>query len=213
MTQPSNTIPSTSYFSSPYQYQLYERNLMNSSINYQNKYLNNQYNNILSIDNDIININSDIQDLQNKAAVFQSNNTGYPQNKAINTIKSNYNNQLISTIPLSDPDTYQININNQCVSVYGRDNVSLKQCQSGLSATDSQKFKAYRIQNQLIAQNIFGKNTTNTNVIYPYNVFIANMTNQCLTLNQDGDAILQDCNPDNINQQWKISPNQNICLD
>lgn len=62
----------------------------------------------------------------------------FPLGSQINAIQSLHNNQVLSTLPI-DSDNYQIVINNQCLTVYGKDKVLLKDCNKGNTINDSQK--------------------------------------------------------------------------
>ena len=50
-----------------------------------------------------------------------------------------------------------------------------------------------------------------TNNVYPFNTFKSLVNNNCLTLTDDGITV-EDCNINNIKQQWEISPHDNICV-
>ena len=177
----------------------------------ENEYTEKKIKQIKIMSDDIKNIENNIITAQHELnrQMYKSNSNSDTNllSLPIRTIKSNYNNQYLSTIPI-DPDTYQINLNNQCITVYNKDNVVLKKCQENININDGQKFTTERINYPSISSN---KLMLINNVTYPYNIFRSNLTNQCLTLNDDGDILLKDCYPDNIKQHWKISPNEFIC--
>jgi hypothetical protein len=118
---------------------------------------------------------------------------------------------MLSLVPLGD-DEYQIIINGDCLTVYGKDKVLLKPCNTGLNISDSQRFATDRIQNPQHAKYIYGKEPSAYKPIaYPYNIFRSKVTGKCLIFDNNN-VILGECTPSNIKQQWKISPNENICL-
>ena len=138
----------------------------------------------------------------------------YPVDKLIKTIKSKYNAQYISTIGY-DKKKYSIIANDKCLTVSGlcKEPYCLLDCQKGLNTSDSQKFQTERIENEIQAAKFM--NTTlskiSTNNVYPFNIFKSLVNNNCLTLTDDGITV-EDCNINNIKQQWEISPNDNICV-
>ena len=58
--------------------------------------------------------------------------------------------------------------------------------------------------------NFGGQNNCSKNV-YPYNIFKSLVNDNCLTISNDGITVEQ-CNLNNIKQQWEISPNENLCV-
>lgn len=188
---------------------IYEANLRKQNIINKNNYLKNQKNKINNIlENDFSEIKREIgninSEIRNKIIL-----NNFPLGNQINAIQSIYNNQVISTIPI-DSDNYQIMINNQCLTVYGKDKVLLKDCNKGNTISDSQKFSTQRIDNSLMANTYFGKKSYNSNILYPYNIFKSNLINQCLTINDDG-IYLEPCSGDISKQHWKISSENNHC--
>jgi hypothetical protein len=138
----------------------------------------------------------------------------YPIDKLIKTIKSKYNSQYISTLGF-DKSKYAIMANDKCLTVNGlcKEPFCLLECQKGLYSSDSQKFKTERITNEVEAAKAM--NTTLNKIastnIYPFNLFKSVVNNNCLTLSTDGITV-EDCNVNNIKQQWEISPDENICV-
>lgn len=189
----------------------YHKQLTIKKINEENTYTKTKLQQIKNTINEIEKLKLKQQQLKSNLLTQKLTQQNIPENGPIQSIKSLYNQQVISVLPITDPDTYQINLNNNCLTVYNRDNVLLKDCQKNMNISDSQKFITKRIQNPADAKLTFGKQSFNKNIIYPYNIFQSNLTNQCLTLNNDGEIILNNCSPDNINQHWKISPQQNSC--
>ena len=137
----------------------------------------------------------------------------YPIDKLIKTIKSKYNAQHISTLGF-DTSKYGIMVNDKCLTVNGlcKEPYCLLECQKGLYSSDSQKFKTERILNEIDAAKSMGTTVSkiaSTN-IYPFNIFKSLVNNNCLSLSKDGIRV-EDCNVNNIKQQWEISPDENLC--
>ena len=51
---------------------------------------------------------------------------------------------------------------------------------------------------------------SSTNV-YPFNIFKSTVNDNCLSINTNGISV-EKCNLNKINQQWEISPDENICI-
>jgi hypothetical protein len=155
-----------------------------------------------------------IEDLKKKARLIsQSNIIEFPPDKPIKTIKSNYNSQLLSTSFL-DSNKYNIIANNKCLTVGGlcTGEFCLQNCQSGLYSSSSQRFKSERINNKFEAAKFMNvdKSYIMDNNVYPYNVFMSDINNKCLT-SVNGGITIDKCNLNNKQQQWLISPDDNIC--
>ena len=138
----------------------------------------------------------------------------YPIDKLIKTIKSKYNAQIISTIGY-DKTKYNIIANDKCLTVGGlcKEPYCLLDCQKNLYSSDSQRFKTERITNQTDAAKSMGTTLdkiASTN-IYPFNIFKSLINSNCLTLTKEGITV-EPCNVNSINQQWEISPDENICV-
>ena len=138
----------------------------------------------------------------------------FPIDKFIKTIKSKYNSQYISTFP-NDASHYGVLVNDKCITVNGlcKEEFCLLNCQNSLYTSDSQKFKSERITTEAdaaAAMNVSSSNISNKN-IYPFNIFKSLVNNNCLTLSDDGITV-EKCNLNNIQQQWEISPDENICV-
>ena len=132
----------------------------------------------------------------------------------IKTIKSKYNSQYISTFP-NDKSNYAVVLNDKCLTVKGlcKEEYCTLDCQKNLYTTDSQKFSTERITSAAdaaVAMNVPTSNISKKN-IYPFNIFKSLVNNNCLTLSDDGITVEQ-CNLNNIQQQWEISPDENICV-
>lgn len=138
----------------------------------------------------------------------------FPVNKTIKTIKSNYNSQYLSTFTY-DKQNYNILTNDKCLTVKGlcKDEFCLLNCQNKLYSSNSQKFKPYRIMTPTDAASIMNVpiETISVDTIYPYNIFKSLINDKCLTISNDGITVEQ-CNLNNIKQQWEISPDENICV-
>ena len=142
-----------------------------------------------------------------------NNRLDFPNGVSIASIKSMDVNHgsILSLYPLAELDSYQVNINDQCLSVYGSDKVMLKPCQLGGSVSDSQRFITTRIKTPLGAKAEMNTPYISPAMVYPYNIFRSAISGQCMALNDNGDVVMQTCSPNNIRQHWKISPNENIC--
>lgn len=128
--------------------------------------------------------------------------------KIINSIKANSNNQILSTLPVN-VDDYQININGKCLTVHDDNKYFLDKCNSSVKMGNSQIFTAKRIHDMYSAKLDTGKDVT-TRSEYPYNTFRSKVTNNCLTLDNDGISVAR-CNPNDKRQQFKISGQESIC--
>lgn len=154
-----------------------------------------------------------IVQLKNKIAPVRKT---FPINEVIKTIKSNYNSQYLSTIT-NDINKYGILANDKCLSVSGTcpndRSFCLQECQKGLYTTDSQKFHTNRIYSAADAAKIMGvsPDRINTKNIYPFNIFRSSVNDKCLTIDNDGLGVAP-CDLNTLNQQWSISPDENICV-
>lgn len=128
--------------------------------------------------------------------------------RIVKSIKANSNNKILSTIPVGT-DNYQIKINDKCLTVYDDNKYILDRCNNSIKMSDSQKFQSKRIHDLHSAKLAFGKDITKR-AEYPYNVFLSKITNNCLTLDNDGVSVAK-CNPNDNRQQFKISGQDNIC--
>ena len=142
-----------------------------------------------------------------------NNDTIFPINELIKTIKSRYNSQYLST-SANDSANYGVLVNDKCLTVNGlcKEDFCLLDCQKHLYATDSQKFSTKRIYTPVDAANVMNVplNKINSTNVYPFNIFTSTVNNKCLTIN-DGGITVEKCNLNNIKQQWEISPDENIC--
>jgi hypothetical protein len=143
-----------------------------------------------------------------------NNNTIFPSNEIIKTIKSRYNSQYLSTFA-NDRENYGVLVNDKCLTVNGlcKEDFCLLDCQKNLYTSDSQKFASKRIYSANDAANIMNvpaSDISSTN-IYPFNIFTSAVNNNCLTINNNGITV-EKCNLNNIKQQWAISPDENICV-
>ena len=138
----------------------------------------------------------------------------FPIDKLIKTIKSNYNSQYLSLFA-NDINKYGILVNDKCMTVNGlcKDEFCLQNCQDSLYTTDSQKFYTNRVYSTDDVSRIMKitKDKVNSKNIYPFNIFRSNVNDKCLSINNDGLSV-ENCNLNSINQQWSISPNENICV-
>jgi hypothetical protein len=193
----------------------YLANLNNYRIQLQNDHVMSNYNQMLREKSDIDRIALQIRETQVRLNKMY-NKMDFPDNEYIRTIKSmEAPGRLLSVVPTTDKNIYQMIINGQCLTNYGRNKDAILQpCNSGMQTSDSQKFYTTRILNPAHAASEMpgGILTDNTKIIYPYNIFRSNVSDKCVSIDGAGAVYLQNCSPNNIQQQWKISPNENICL-
>ena len=143
-----------------------------------------------------------------------NNDNIFPIDETIKTIKSRYNSQYLSTFA-NDSANYGILVNDKCLTVNGlcKEDYCLLDCQNHLFVSDSQKFFTKRIYTMNDAANVMNvplSQISSTN-IYPYNIFKSSVNDKCLSINSNGITV-EKCNLNKINQQWDISPDENICI-
>jgi hypothetical protein len=142
------------------------------------------------------------------------NNTIFPPNEIIKTIKSKYNSQYLS-IFANDRKNYGVLVNDKCLTVNGlcKEDFCLLDCQKNLYTSDSQKFASKRIYTDNDVANIMNLpiSEVSSKNVYPFNIFTSAVNNNCLTINDNGITV-EKCNLNNIKQQWAISPDENICV-
>jgi hypothetical protein len=196
--------------------------LLNSFLDNYKQLLTNTYN------RQIVNDNIGIQQL-NKQYLSNLNNTKkilatkyniqpvpetFPIDKLIKTIKSNYNSQYLSLFA-NDQNKYGVLVNDKCFTVNGlcKDEYCLQNCQNNLYTSDSQKFYTQRVHSSEDVSRIMNISTdkVSSKNVYPFNIFRSKINDKCLNITNDGLSI-EKCNLNSINQQWSISPNENICL-
>jgi len=158
-----------------------------------------------------INETNNLKLLQTKLTPEQKQ---FPIDKLIKTIKSKYNSQYISTFS-NDMKKYGILVNDKCLTVNGlcKEEFCLLDCQTNLYTSDSQKFSTNRINSASDAatfMNVSVNKISDKNV-YPFNVFKSFVNDNCLTISNDGITV-ENCNLNNIKQQWEISPDDNLCV-
>jgi hypothetical protein len=144
----------------------------------------------------------------------ENNINTFPINELIKTIKSRYNSQYLSTFA-NDTANYGILVNDKCLTVNGlcKEDFCLLDCQNNLYVSPSQKFSTKRIYSNIDAAKIMNVpeyKISSTNV-YPFNIFKSTVNDKCLTINSNGITV-EKCNLNKINQQWEISPDENICI-
>ena len=112
-------------------------------------------------------------------------------------------------------NNYEILVNDKCLTVKGlcKGEFCTQDCQKNLYTSDSQKFETKRIKSAYDAAKIMNVNVSkiSSNNVYPYNIFTSLVNNNCLSINNDG-VTVEPCNLNNIQQQWQISPDENICV-
>jgi len=136
----------------------------------------------------------------------------YPEGIDIKSIKSKFNNQILSLNkqPLNNI-TYAIEINDKCLYNY-TDDMELKKCVNTTNFIHPQYFEARKIDN--VSQEKMYMNGKHKSIKQPepYTAFIHKSTQKCLSMDNEG-VYMSNCDSDNIYQRWKISSNENICLD
>lgn len=180
----------------------HNRQIISDNIGYQQ--LNKQY---------ISNLND-----TNKLLAYKQNMKYIPEtfpiDKLIKTIKSNYNSQYLSLFA-NDQNKYGVLVNDKCFTVNGlcKDEYCLQNCQNNLYTTDSQKFFTQRVYSPEDVSRIMNIPTdkVNSKNVYPFNIFRSKVNDKCLNITNDGLSV-ERCDINSINQQWSISPNENICL-
>lgn len=154
-----------------------------------------------------------IDELKRLARIYKNTSPDFPPEETIKTIKSNYNSQLLSTNNV-DVNKYNIIANNKCLTVAGLcpGEFCLQDCQKGMYSSNSQRFKSERISNIFEAAKAMNVDTAliSDNNEYPFNIFRSDVNGKCLTSTNNG-IVIDTCNLNNTQQQWKISPDDNVC--
>ena len=124
------------------------------------------------------------------------------------TLSSAYNAQQISAIPVSD-NSFKIQVNDNCITVYGDTDYTMKKCEN---TNYSQNFNYNLIQNASDAKAATGVMPNQSQPInYPYSLVSSGISNNCLNIDDDGISLLP-CNPNKLNQQWKLNNKPNYCM-
>ena len=197
-------------------------NLLNTYLQSQQQQLSNVYNRQVSgdiqsyqklqkqLDSNVRDTNILLKQKTDMNVIPQS----FPIDKLIKTIKSNYNSQYISLFA-NDINKYGVLINDKCFTVNGlcKDEYCTQTCQNNLYTSDSQKFYTNRIQSSDDISRLMKipKDKINSKNVYPFNIFRSAVSDKCLSVNDDG-LYIENCNLNNINHQWSISPDENICV-
>jgi hypothetical protein len=138
----------------------------------------------------------------------------FPVNSKVKTIKSRNNSQFLSTFT-NDTDKYGVVVNDKCLTVSGTCTDApycLTDCQAGIYTSNSQKFYPTTINTGSDASKIMGSPIKmSPNTVYPFNIFRSSVDDTCLSITNNG-ITLENCNLNDIKQQWQISPNENICV-
>lgn len=136
----------------------------------------------------------------------------YPEGESIKTIKSKFNNQVISVInQQAGRTTYAVSVNDKCVYGYN-DDYTLKPCANTTNYSHPQYFDARNINNSAMEKKYMNSKAVTTNITpEPYTAFIHKSTQKCLSMDNSG-LYLSECDADNIYQRWQVSPDDNICL-
>lgn len=140
----------------------------------------------------------------------------FPVDGTIKTIKSKNNAQMLSLMSNDASGKYGVMVNDNCLTVSGMCGADspycVQPCQNSIYLSDSQKFTVTNIATSADAKKIMGSsaNISSKNV-YPFNIVRSNVDNTCLAMSNDG-LTMEQCNLNDIRQQWSISPDENICL-
>lgn len=136
-------------------------------------------------------------------------NKVFPTDKHIRTIKSKKTEQLLSLLPFDQKDTYGVQVNDKCFYTFNKTDYLLKKCVTTSDTINPQYFQPVRILDEKTEMKEFGAKSTDP-TIYPYTAFRSKLTRDCLSMDNDG-LYMAKCQPDNIYQQWELSPNENLC--
>ena len=197
----------------PIQIDSLPKNLLNFDTVINNKITIDKNKKILDTDEKTSQNLKRLEELKRISRLYTNVNPDFPPEETIKTIKSNYNSQLLSTKNV-DVNKYNIIANNKCLTVAGLcpGEFCLQDCQKGIYSSNSQRFKSERISNVFEAakaMNIDISLISDKNE-YPFNIFRSDVNGKCLTSTNNG-IIVNTCNLNNTNQQWKISPDENMC--
>lgn len=124
------------------------------------------------------------------------------------TLVSKHNADNLSIFPTGD-DSFQININNKCLTVIGDKQYNLKDCNS----TDyGQTFNTTEITSSAVSKYITGYDVLSDHE-YPHQIVQSKISPfHCLT-GGDNQISLEECNGNNVKQQWNLEKRENQCLD
>jgi len=164
--------------------------------------------------------NQIVKNMENKKGLLNMKNElepmpeTFPIDKLIKTIKSNYNSQSLSLFS-NDINKYGVLANDKCLTVNGlcKDEFCLLNCQNNLYASDSQKFYTDRIYSadDIVRLTKMPKHKVSDANVYPFNIFRSKVNDKCLSMYNEGINV-EKCDLNLLNQQWAISPDENICL-
>ena len=173
---------------------------------------NNQLNSQIEEINNLspFNLQSKLKKLKDLKYTLTHNLTKYDAFEPFTTASSQYNsNQLAMNNINKNNKQYKILMNGKCLSSYKAKDYKLTNCNMD---SNSQYFSPRLIQNKLQAKNINKDNVIPSDKIkYPYYQIRSSLSNDCLLSDVDGIKITP-CSSNNIKQQWKISKNDNICI-
>jgi hypothetical protein len=173
---------------------------------------NNQLNSQIEEINNLspFNLQSKLKKLKDLKYTLTHNLTKYDAFEPFTTASSQYNsNQLAMNNINKNNKQYKILMNGKCLSSYKAKDYKLTNCNMD---SNSQYFSPRLIQNKLQAKNINKDNVIPSDKIkYPYYQIRSSLSNDCVLSDVDGIKITP-CSSNNIKQQWKISKNDNICI-
>lgn len=131
------------------------------------------------------------------------------ENKKINNftgIKSQYNDLDIALLPHNHPDSYQLTINNKCLSVKDQNSYGLVTCNK---YDNSQRFKISSIDSDAAYYDQYKlKPDEKHQGALSYNLIKSSLSGACLETDEDG-LYLKPCK-DVINQRWNASNSNNM---
>lgn len=134
----------------------------------------------------------------------------YPENTDIKSIKSKFNNQILTVEKQSvSNNTYSVNVNDKCLYGYN-DDYTIKPCANTSNYIHPQYFNAININNIAMEKKYMNGKHSSIEHPEPYTAFIHKSTQKCLSIDNTG-LYLSECDADNIYQRWQVSPDENIC--
>ena len=153
------------------------------------------------------NLQSKLKKLEDFKYTLKNKLNKYDVFEPFTTASSQFNNNQLSINTTNEK--YKILMNGKCLSSYKAKDYKLTNCNVD---SKSQYFSPRLIQDKLQAKNINKDNVIPSDKIkYPYYQIRSSLSNDCVISDVDGIKITP-CSSNNIKQQWKISKNDNICI-
>lgn len=156
------------------------------------------------------NLQSKLKKLQDLKYTLNHNLNKYNVFESFVTASSQYNNNQLAMDSINENNKqYKILMNGKCLSSYKSNDYKLNNCAIN---SRSQYFTPRLIQNELQAKNINKDYVIPSDRIkYPYYQIRSTLSNDCIVSSKDGIKVTP-CSSNNIKQQWKLSKNDNICI-